>query len=241
MLLFISCIACKSEFKEKTNTKYIDPTIGNVAPLLNTNRPVVHLPNQMVRVFPSRYDHLDLQITGFPLLSLNIITPQVIFWVKPSIGEVSDTSWNRRLNYDQDFEITRPWYYSTMVTDDDVKVEYTAGERTGIYRFTFPEGTKKNLLLTHCYDTGLYDFTGVNEIYGTEYVVDDIHQQRGIAYMYGTFTGSPQSGKSLGEKNWGKYSVGRWGGSRPTRMDGEKAWISYDENDPEEIEFRYAI
>ena len=241
ILLFISCVACKSEFHEKTNTKYIDPTIGNVAPLLNTNRPVVHLPNQMVRVFPSRYDHLDLQITGFPLLSLNIITPQVIFWVKPSIGEVSDTSWNRRLNYDQDFEITRPWYYSTMVTDDDVKVEYTAGERTGIYRFTFPEGTKKNLLLTHCYDTGLYDFTGVNEIYGTEYVVDDIHQQRGIAYMYGTFTGSPQSGKSRGEKNWGKYSVGRWGGSRPRKMDGEKAWISYDENDPEEIEFRYAI
>ena len=59
--------------------------------------------------------------------------------------------------------------------------------------------------------------------------------------MYGTFTGSPQSGKSRGEKNWGKYSVGTWGGAKPTKMDGEKAWISYDENGPEEIEFRYAI
>ncbi|MBD2700769.1 hypothetical protein IC229_08980, partial [Spirosoma sp. BT702] len=45
---------------------YIDPTIGNVAPLLNTNRPVVHLPNQMVRMFPKRQDHLDMQITDFP-------------------------------------------------------------------------------------------------------------------------------------------------------------------------------
>jgi hypothetical protein len=42
------------------NADYIDPTIGNVAPLLNPNRPVVMLPNQMVRVFPKRQDHLDM-------------------------------------------------------------------------------------------------------------------------------------------------------------------------------------
>ncbi len=227
--------------QEKTNTDYVDPTIGNVAPLLNTNRPVMHLPNQMVRVFPMRYDHLDLQITAFPLLALNIITPQVIFSVKPSMGEVSDTSWNRRLNYDQDFEVDRPWYYSNMMTDEDTKVEFTPGKRTGIYRFTFPEGAKKNLLLSHCYDSGLYEFSGANEIYGTEFVVDRIHQQKGTAYMYGAFSGAPQSGKSQGEKNWGKYSVGTWGGANPTRMQGEKAWISYKENDPSVVEFRYAI
>jgi putative alpha-1,2-mannosidase len=90
-----------------------------------------------------RYDHIDLQITSFPLIAYNIITPQIIFSVKPSVGEVSDTSWNRRLNYDQDFEVNRPWYYSTMVTDDDIKVEYTAGERAGIYRFTFLKGQRK--------------------------------------------------------------------------------------------------
>ena len=50
-------------------------------------------------------------LSGFPLLMLNIITPQVISSVRPSEGEISDTSWNRSLNYDQDFEITRPWYY----------------------------------------------------------------------------------------------------------------------------------
>jgi predicted alpha-1,2-mannosidase len=240
-IIGITIISCQSRLKENTNTKYIDPTIGEVAPLLNTNRPVVHLPNQMIRMFPTRYDHLDLQITGFPLIAYNIITPQTFFSVKPSVGEVSDTSWNRRLNWDPDFEVTRPWYYSTMVTDDDIRVEYTAGNRTGIYRFTFPEGTKKNLLLSHCYDTGLYEFKGANEIYGTEFVVDAIHQQKGIAYMYGTFSGTPASGKSRGEKNWGKYSVGWWGGAEPTKMDGEKVWISYPEKDPSVVEFRYAI
>lgn len=241
LVLVIIIISNQTRSQENTNLKYIDPTIGNVAPLLNPNRPVVNLPNQMVRVFPMRYDHLDLQITGFPLLALNIITPQVIFSVKPSTGEVSDTSWNRRLNYDQDFEVNQAWYYSNMLTDDDIKIEYTIGEHTGIYRFTFQKGVKKNLLLSHCYAGGLYDFDKTNEIYGTEFVVDAIHQQKGTAYVYGTFTGTPQSGKSQGEKDWGKYSVGTWGGSKPKRMEGEKAWVSYTEKDPSVVEFRYAI
>ena len=237
----ITFLSGQTRSQENSNLDYIDPTIGNVAPLLNSNRPVVHLPNQMIRVFPLRYDHLDLQITGFPLLALNVITPQTIFSVKPSFGEISDTCWNRRLNYDQDFEINRPWYYSVLLTDDDIKTEFSAGLLTGIYRFTFPKGVKKNLLLSHCYADGLYEFSGENEIYGTEFVVDAIHQQKGTAYLYGTFSGKPKSGKSQGEKNWGKYSVGWWGGANPTRMNGEKAWISYTGNDPSTVEFRYAI
>jgi predicted alpha-1,2-mannosidase len=240
-LMLFAFISCQSLLKTSTNLDYIDPSIGNVAPLLNPNRPVVHLPNQMVRVFPSRYDHLDLQITGFPLLAVNIITPQVVFSVKPSTGAISDTCWNRRLNYDQDFEILRPWYYSTVLSDDEIRVEFSAGERTGIYRFTFPEGVKKNLLLSHNYAGGHYEFYDSNQIYGTEFVDDAIHQQKGITYLYGVFSGKPQIGKSEGEKDWGKYSVGWWGGAKPTKMKGEKAWISYSEKDPSVIEFRYAI
>ena len=241
IIFLIAFLPNKARSQEKTNLNYIDPTIGNVAPLLNSNRPVVHLPNKMIRVFPMRYDHLDLQITGFPLLAYNIITPQVIFYVKPSTGEISDTSWNRRLNYDQDFEVNRPWYYSTLLTDDNITTEFTVGEHTGIYRFTFPEGVKKNLLLCHAYDTGLYEFSGGNKVQGTEFVADAIHQQKGTVYMFGSFTGTPRSGKSQGEKNWGKYSVGTWGGAKPTKMNGEKGWVSYSEKDSPVVEFRYAI
>ena len=159
-LAVIFVLSNQSGAQESSNLKYIDPTIGNVSPLLNTNRPVVQLPNQAVRMFPLRYDHLDLQITGFPLLALNIITPQTIFSVKSSNGEISDTCWNRRLNYDQDFEINRPWYYSNILTDDDTKVEFSAGERTGIYQFTFHDGVKKSLLLSHSYAKELYEFPG---------------------------------------------------------------------------------
>lgn len=220
-------------------TDYIDPTIGNVAPMLNSNRPVVHLPNQMVRVFPKRQDHLDMQITDFPMLATNIITPQVIFGIKPSVGEIEDTAWYRRLTYDHDLEVSKPWYYAVNLTDDNVLTEFTAGEKTGIYRFTFPKNARKNLLLSHYYADGKYSIER-NSVTGTEMVNDAIHAQKGIAYLYGEFGGSPQTGKKQGEKDWGRYTViGRQ--AKPTRMNGERVWISYAPGDDMTVEFRYAI
>lgn len=235
LLLSVSC-----SFQETSSVYYIDPTIGNVAPLLNSNRPVVHLPNQLIRVFPTRQDYLDDQITAFPLTALNVITPQVIFSVKPSAGNLTDTCWNRRMTYDYDFEINHPWYYATYLSDDDITVEYTAGKKTGIYRFTFPKGVQKNLLLNHYYENGLYSVENNCEITGTEFVIDDHHNQRGKAYMYGTVSGTPKSDKSESEKYWGKYTV-LGPQPVPSRMNGEKVWFSYDENSPAVIEFRYAI
>ncbi|GGD96241.1 alpha-1 2-mannosidase [Maribacter cobaltidurans] len=145
------------------------------------------------------------------------------------------------MDYDQDFETTKPWYYSNKITGDNTNVEFTAGNKTGIYRFTFPKGVTKNILLSHNYESGLYEFSGKNEIYGTELVVDSNHNQKGKAYMYGTFSGSPQKGKSKGEIDWGKYSIGTWGGVEPIEMDGEKAWVTYSKEDPSIVEFRYAI
>ncbi|MGI8638171.1 MAG: glycoside hydrolase domain-containing protein, partial [Segetibacter sp.] len=224
----------------QSNLKYIDPTIGNVAPLLNTNRPVVHLPNQMVRMFPKRQDHLDMQITDFPLLALNIITPQMVFAVKPSIGEVTDTGWYRRLNYDHDFEVTRPWYYSVFLPDDKVLTEYTAGAKTGIYRFTFPANVQKNLLLSHYYPNGKYEFKNGNTLVGTEYVEDAIHDQKGLAFVYGEFTGNGKTGTKEGEKDWGKYTVSGKP-EKPKEMNGKRGWVSYASNAPNVIEYRYAM
>ena len=110
-IAIVSCQPAQGQAakQSRSNLDYIDPTIGNVAPLLNPNRPVVQLPNQMVRVFPKREDHLDMQITDFPMLATNIITPQMLFAIRPSRGKVLDTGWYRRLNYDHDFEVTKPW------------------------------------------------------------------------------------------------------------------------------------
>lgn len=235
----IQVLNAQSKQVVRSGVSYIDPTIGNVAPLLNSNRPVVHLPNQMVRVFPKRQDHLDMQITDFPMLATNIITPQMVFAIKPSIGEITDTGWYRRLNYDHDFEITQPWYYAVALTDDNIRTEFTAGEKTGIYRFTFPAGVKKNLHLSHYYENGDFELKG-NVVTGKEYVNDAIHSQKGIAYMYGVFSGNPETGTKKGEKDWGKYTVtGR--PQKPAPMNGVRVFASYKENDKPVEEFRCAI
>jgi len=49
-----------------SNVNYVDPTIGSVGIILEPTRPVVHLPNSMVRVFPIRKDQLDDRIYNFP-------------------------------------------------------------------------------------------------------------------------------------------------------------------------------
>jgi predicted alpha-1,2-mannosidase len=225
---------------EEDYLQYIDPTIGNIAPLLNTNRPVVHLPNQMVRTHPRRQDYLDDQVSGFPLLSLNVITPQVIFSVRPAKGSLTDADWNERLTYDHDMEVTRPWYYATTLIDKDIRVEHTVGKRGGMYRFKFPKGVKKHILLTHCYDNGLYNIAADNSITGTEFVIDSIHAQIGKAYMYGTFSGKPVSAKSTGDKDWGKYTV-QGALATPKMMNGEKVAMTYGESDSDTLEFRFAV
>jgi predicted alpha-1,2-mannosidase len=240
-LIFITAgVSLGQETKSTHNDlNYIDPTIGNVAPLLNTNRPVVHLPNQTVRVFPRRQDHLDMQITDFPTMVTNIITPQMVFGLKPSVGEVTDTGWYRRLNYDHDLETTRPWYYSVKLTDDQVLTEYTAGEKTGIYRFRFPAGVQKNLLFSHYYENGEY-LIQQGVITGTEKVNDAIHSQQGQVYLYGELSGAPKSGIKEGEKDWGKYTVsGR--PESPKKVNGQRAWFSYGAASAAVVEFRYAI
>ncbi|HWZ34714.1 MAG TPA: glycoside hydrolase domain-containing protein, partial [Mucilaginibacter sp.] len=224
---------------EEDLLQYIDPLIGNIAPLLNTNRPVVHLPNQMVRTHPRRQDYLDDQITGFPLLSLNVITPQTVFSVRPAKGPLDNSSWYDRLTYDHDMEICRPWYYSTILIEKGIRVENTVGKKGGIYRFTFPKGVEKHVLLTHCYDNGVYDISG-NTISGTEFVNDAIHAQKGKAYMYGTFSGAPAGARSDGDKDWGRYTV-QGALATPKMMDGQKVAMTYPKSASDQVEFRFAV
>jgi len=224
---------------EEDFLQYIDPLIGNIAPLLNTNRPVVHLPNQMVRTHPRRQDYLDDQITGFPLLSLNVITPQTIFSVRPAKGKLDNAAWYDRLTYDHDMEICRPWYYSTMLIEKGIRVENTVGKKGGIYRFTFPKGVEKHVLLTHCYDNGIYDIIA-NTVSGTEFVNDANHAQKGKAYMYGTFSGQPTTAKSEGDKDWGKYTV-QGALATPKMMNGHKISATYSKSDSNQVEFRFAV
>src|ERR1700761_7555729 len=95
----------------------IDPTIGNVGALLEPTRPTASLPNQPVRVYPIRKDYLDDEITCFPLTAVSHRLGEV-FALRPVVGAVQPGSWDVRMPYDHDLEVTRPWYYSTYLVRD---------------------------------------------------------------------------------------------------------------------------
>lgn len=69
LLFTIPLIAQKKEVVD-----YVKPTIGGVGLILEPTRPLVHLPNSMLRVHPFKADELDDQLSGFPL---TVITHRV--------------------------------------------------------------------------------------------------------------------------------------------------------------------
>ena len=187
VLLFI----CLSNICIAQNTKltvsgidYIDPTIGNVGQLLEPTRPTVQLPNQLIRFTPQRKDFLDDQISTFPFTIVSHRQGQV-FSLKPSIGALTDKSWMAKMTFDHALEINRPWYYSTYLVDDEVKVEFTAGKKTGFYRFSFPNVKSKAILLG-VYNGGNFSPTVPTPANSNIYIVssDPTPSNNGRTFIY---------------------------------------------------------
>lgn len=179
MLFLYSCTSGPDMGAEK----YIDPTIGNVAVLLQPTRPIMQLPNQMIRMYPLRKDFTDDQISGFPLQVAGHNSGP-LFVIKPASAALTPRSWQHRLTYDHDLEIIHPWYYSTTLPDDDMKVEFAPGSKTGIYRFTFPGNTPRQLL---------FDVPG-NQINGETITAQTFYHGDVPVFLYGQFNTPAKAG-----------------------------------------------
>ncbi len=89
MAVFSILTSCK---EKKDVTDYVDPKIGNVAQFLVPTYPTMHLPNQMIRMFPVKYDYLSDQIDAFPL---QVVTHRAkgILQMKVTLGDITNSSW----------------------------------------------------------------------------------------------------------------------------------------------------
>lgn len=114
----------------------VDPTIGNVGILLVPTRPTVFLPNSMVRMYPIRADAFDDRIESFPL-TISSHRMEELFSIMPGRGDAAAA-------YDQ--EKTTPYYYSTRFDESMIQTEFSATERCGYFRFTFPKGEAAAIL-----------------------------------------------------------------------------------------------
>ena len=165
---------------QTNNLSYIDATIGGVGQLLQPTRATVQLPNQMIRMFPVRKDYLEDQIESFPL---NIVSHRLgqVFALRPYVKSISADSWTHRFTFDHDLEVSRPWYFTTYLVEDEVNVEFVPGRKVGIYRFAFPKKATTTGLLLDVYNKGAnqWNLSG-KELTAMETYHDDIK-----VYLYG--------------------------------------------------------
>lgn len=219
----LTLMACRSNSGPQTNLGYVDPQIGNVGFLLVPTRPTVQLPNQMIRMYPIRADYLDDQISYFPLSVISHRNGE-LFGIMPGTGDRTNGGWKERQTWDTDLEITRPYYYSTYFVDENIKTEFTAGNKAAIFRFTFPENSNKKLRLNIGHD-GHWDIVSNKAIAGQE----EFFGMK--AYMYGEFS---RDGKPELKTENVTVSV--------THADEEPvAWIDFGKDQDRTIEFKYAI
>ncbi|MBW8748747.1 MAG: GH92 family glycosyl hydrolase [Acidobacteria bacterium] len=170
----LSRIACLSALFVATvsmhaQVEYVDPTIGNVGILLVPTRPAVYLPNSMVRMYPLRSDAMDDQIHSFPL-TINSHRINELFSIMPGDGTAAA--------YDQ--ETTTPYYYASRLRSSGVVTEFTATERCGYFRFTFPSG-KAGLVLAN-------RIAGTLAVHDGNVVEGEERFDGMKAYVYGEFS-----------------------------------------------------
>jgi len=172
-------------------TKYIDPTIGNVAQFLVPTYPAMHLPNQMMRMFPVKLDYISDQVTAFPLQVVSHRDPGIL-QMKVTLGDITTESWKQKMNIDHDLEVVHPWFYSTYLIDDDIRVSFAPGVKSAEYKIDFPKGKKKNILIR-----GNGEMTGtINADHSFSLKEKIDYKTRGIfsetrtmyAYVYAVFT-----------------------------------------------------
>lgn len=146
LVLFLSsgCIALAGQTaRSRPPVDYVSPNIGGIGQLLTATVPYVQRPYGMARLAPittpgitDRY--LADKIYGFPA------GPAVLM---ASTGPMSTKAADYASDFDHDFEIATPYYYSVDLQSSEVKAELTATSEAAFYRFTFPASDHAHLVL----------------------------------------------------------------------------------------------
>lgn len=211
-LIVLSFYSIVASYAQEDFTKYVDPTIGNVSPLLVPTYPTMQLPNQMLRMFPIKTDYISDQVEAFPFQVTSHRSPG-IFQMKVSHGDITEATWNNKMNIDHDLEVFRPWLYSTYLIDDNIRLSFAPSNKTAIYKINFPEDSKKNILIKGSNKMKLVTNTNNTLVFveNIEYTTEGTSPITRImqAYMYAMITdsnGKIIKGATIDAKN-GKVSI----------------------------------
>ncbi len=204
---------------------HVNPHIGNIGHLLKTTYPGTYLPHGNVWLVPGtnpgfRDRYLADQIYSFPIgpISINVTT-----------GDVTVDQKKNASLYDHDFETATPYYYSVLLEDTDITVEYTVSENSAFYRFTFPKGAQQSNILLRMNGDAEIEIAGNDEIEGG--LKED--QRRG-RYFYAAFR---KPFKVLG--TWGNNKS--LTSKRKISGEGVGGFVTYSTLKGESVEMKIAV
>jgi predicted alpha-1,2-mannosidase len=100
----------------------------------------------MIRMFPNKTDYISDVINGFPL-QVTAHRRQGILQFNVGTNRMSSESWKNSMPIDHDLEVVHPWFYSTYLIEDNIRVSFTPSKKSAIYKLEFPEGVQKNILM----------------------------------------------------------------------------------------------
>lgn len=113
------------------------------------------------------YQHKDSSIVGFSHTHFNgtghsdlgdiLLMPYTgETLLNPGTAENPDSGYRSRFSHDT--EVARPGYYEVLLADDQIKVQLTATQRTGVHKYTYPANQTKKVIvdLNH----GIYNYDG---------------------------------------------------------------------------------
>ncbi len=143
MLLCLSFILQVKAQSKYNPVDYVNPYMGNISHMLVPTYPTVHLPNSMLRVYPTRENYTGNTIAGLPLIVTNHRAESRIS-INPYQGDISNI--NGTINYGYDNEIIKPYYYSVDLDDYGVHAEFAPSHQSAIYRIHFTNKTDATYL-----------------------------------------------------------------------------------------------
>lgn len=225
--LTLSLASCVESSAPKSNSDYVDITIGNVVPYLVPTYPTIQQPNQMMRMYPVKADYISDQLLGLPMQVAMHRKPGILQF-KASSKETKSIDWTKPMIIEHDLEIYHPWLYSTYLIEDDIRISYTPGEKSAIYKFEFPKEAKsKSLRIAGSKDS----FSDVNggEIYFEEKIHyttkgEGAHTRTMSAFVYGEFADAEGNIIRPNYKKLGKSVV-----------------VEFTKSMPDEVYYRYAV
>lgn len=131
--VFVGLLSVRGYGQEnrKSILDYVDPTIGGVGLILEPTRPLVHLPNSMLRVHPLKKDELDDRVAGFPL---TVVSHRIgsAFSFSPVFAE--GDPWQAAI--DIHAQEAHPYCYEVVDATNYDRVAVTPAAKSGVFRIT---------------------------------------------------------------------------------------------------------